>query len=281
MASRNYRVQAMRSARERADKILLECAKTRKARNRIRSGEVLVAEGDSWFDYPGPDILDLLEDEHGYEVEDVAHKGDRVEDMAYSSGQLAKFIRKIEKIVDRGSKPKAILLSGGGNDISGDELKQMLNHSQSSAPGLNPMSLDAVIDFRLQDSYTYILQSVTTVCQKRIGHKVPILVHGYDYAVPDGRGFWGGWGPLPGPWLRPALLAKGYTDKVEQQRIIDELIDRFNKMISGLVKMPGLKHVRYVNLLGLLPRTKLGWANELHPSKAGFKLVTQEFANSL
>ena len=280
MASRNYRAQAVRSARERAEEVLLECDKKRTARNRNRSGKVLVAEGDSWFDYPGPDILDLLEDIHGYEVEDVAHARDKIEDMAYSNGQLAKFIRKVEKIVDRGSKPKAILLSGGGNDVAGDELKQLLNHAQSSAPGLNPNALDAVIDFKLQDSYIHILQAVTTVCQRRIGRKIPILVHGYDYPFPDGRGFWGGWGPLPGPWLRPALLAKGYMDKVEQQDIINELINRFNQMISGLVRLPGFKHVRYVNLLGLLP-TKAWWANELHPSKAGFKRVTQEFAKNL
>ena len=49
---------------------------------------VLVAEGDSWFDYPWEDVLELLEDNYGYDVEAVAHKGDRVEHMAYSGGNL-------------------------------------------------------------------------------------------------------------------------------------------------------------------------------------------------
>src|SRR5512143_3577372 len=43
---------------------------------------VLIAEGDSWFDYPLQDVLKLLEDEHGFDVESVAHRGDRIEDMA-------------------------------------------------------------------------------------------------------------------------------------------------------------------------------------------------------
>src|SRR5262245_10980447 len=43
---------------------------------------VLVAEGDSWFDYPMTDVLRILEDHFGYEVESVAHKGDRIENMA-------------------------------------------------------------------------------------------------------------------------------------------------------------------------------------------------------
>jgi hypothetical protein len=36
---------------------------------------LLVAEGDSWFDYPLHDVLSMLEDEHGFDVESVAHKG--------------------------------------------------------------------------------------------------------------------------------------------------------------------------------------------------------------
>src|SRR5688572_3559393 len=45
---------------------------------------ILVAEGDSWFDYPFNDVLSMLEDEHGFDIESVSHKGDTVEDMAYS-----------------------------------------------------------------------------------------------------------------------------------------------------------------------------------------------------
>src|SRR5258708_98585 len=52
---------------------------------------LLVAEGDSWFDYPLHDVLSMLEDEHGFDVESVAHKGDTVEDMAYSDGQFDDF----------------------------------------------------------------------------------------------------------------------------------------------------------------------------------------------
>jgi len=74
---------------------------------------LLIAEGDSWFDYPLHDVLSLLEDEHGYEVESVAHKGDRVEDMAYTGGQFEEFARRLEKLLRHGRVPDAILLSGG------------------------------------------------------------------------------------------------------------------------------------------------------------------------
>src|SRR5437762_13000112 len=74
---------------------------------------LLVAEGDSWFDYPFHDVLTMLEDEHGFDVESVAHRGDTVEDMAYSGGQFDSFARLLEKVLRQGRVPDAVLLSGG------------------------------------------------------------------------------------------------------------------------------------------------------------------------
>src|SRR5229473_2502907 len=57
-------------------------ASTLRALGPAVSTGLLIAEGDSWFDYPFHDVLRLLEDDHGYDVESVAHRGDTVEDMA-------------------------------------------------------------------------------------------------------------------------------------------------------------------------------------------------------
>ena len=54
-------------------------------------GAILVAEGDSWFDYPWHDVLNFLEDDYNYSVESVAHHGDSIENMAYADGQLDGF----------------------------------------------------------------------------------------------------------------------------------------------------------------------------------------------
>jgi hypothetical protein len=97
-----------------------------------RTVGVLVAEGDSWFDYPMQDVLRLLEDDYLYDVESVAHKGDCVEDMAHSKGQFEEFARRLEKLLGEGKVPRAILLSGGGNDIAGDEFAILLNHAAST-----------------------------------------------------------------------------------------------------------------------------------------------------
>ena len=101
----------------------------------MQTAGVLVAEGDSWFDYPFNDVLSELEDRFGYDVESVAHKGDPIEDMAYASGQLDGFARLLEKILARGTPLKAILLSGGAMT-----LRAMSLPCCSSIPG--PRSRD-------------------------------------------------------------------------------------------------------------------------------------------
>jgi len=248
------------------------------------SSGVLIAEGDSWFDYPWTDILRVLEDEHGYDVESVAHAGDRVEQMAYSGGQLEEFSRQLEKLVRTGRIPKAILLSGGGNDIAGPEFGMLLNHAASAIAGLNEQVVSGVIDQRLRVAYLTIFAAATQICQKWLQRTVPILVHGYDYPIPDGRGFLGGLSFLPGPWLEPGFRDKGFEKLDDRKSIAKQLIDRFNTMLSGVAALPQFKHVTYVDLRTTLSsgtNYKQSWDNELHPTVKGFEMVTDRFVQVL
>jgi hypothetical protein len=245
---------------------------------------VLVAEGDSWFDYPLNDVLRLLEDDHAYDVESVAHKGDRVEEMAYGGGQLEELTRRLEKLLRRGVVPKAVLLSGGGNDVAGGEFGMLLNHARSAVRGLNEQVVTGVIDQRVRFAYVTILSAITHVCEQRLGRRLPILVHGYDYPVPDGRGFLGGWWFLPGPWLEPGFREKGFDDLQERIALARQLIDRFNTMLQGVVGMSEFAHVTYADIRGTLSvgaDYKRWWANELHPSPRGFERVTERFVAAL
>jgi lysophospholipase L1-like esterase len=249
------------------------------------SPRVLIAEGDSWFDYPFTDVLKELEDNHGYDIESVSHKGDTIEEMAYSGGQLDDLIRALEKVIREGRIPDAVLLSGGGNDVAGDEFAFLLNHAASANPGLNDQVVQGVIDDRIRNAYITVLTSVSTVCEESLGAPLPVLVHGYGYAVPDGRGFWGGWGPLPGPWLEPGFFQKGYLNLAANTNTVMTLIDRFNTMISGLPALPGFEHVRYVNVRDSLSNAAQDyedwWSDELHPTRRGFRAVADRFVAQL
>ena len=245
---------------------------------------VLLAEGDSWFDYPWSDVLSELEDNYGFDVESVSHRGDRIEEMAYSTGQLVKLVRKLEKMIRLNKAPKAILISGGGNDVAGESFAALLNHARSENPGINQQVLSGFLDVRIRSAYLTILSAVTEVSKRQLGRPVPILLHGYDYAVADGRGFWGGWGALPGPWLEPGFREKGYEDRLQRQRIVDQLIDRLNDMLKFLGDVNGLEHVRHLDLRGTLKNDqtyKDWWDNELHPTRRGYQAVAAKFAKAL
>jgi lysophospholipase L1-like esterase len=243
---------------------------------------LLIAEGDSWFDYPFNSVLGELEN-LSYEIESVAHRGDTAEEMAYDASQLAKLAGLFEKLEQRGEVPRAILLSGGGNDVAGNELAVVLNHKQSGLPAVNEEVARGVIVGRLRIAMASLIGALTELSRRTFGRKVPVLVHGYDYPVPDGRGYIGGFWVLPGPWLEPAFRLKGYADMNERARVMTDLIDRFNDMVASLAGQPGLEHVTYVNLRRTLSNELEGkkykklWANELHPTDLGFKTVAAEF----
>ena len=243
---------------------------------------LLIAEGDSWFDYPFNSVLGELEN-LSYQIESVAHRGDTAEEMAYDPSQLAKLAGLFEKLGQRDEVPRAILLSGGGNDIAGTELSVVLNHKQSGLPAVNEEVAKGIILGRLRFAMASLISAVSELSRKSFGRTIPVLVHGYDYPVPDGRGYIGGFWVLPGPWLEPAFRQKGYADMDERVRVMVGLIDRFNEMIESLPGQPGLEHVIYVNVRRTLSNELEGrkykklWANELHPTDLGFQSVAAEF----
>lgn len=254
-------------------------------RGKQNSG-VLLAEGDSWFDYPFYDVLGELEDRHGYEVYgSVAKRGDTVEDMAYDVNQLGKVARMFQKVAGRLRKeeraPRAILLSGGGNDIAGGELAVLLNHARSGQPVLHDRIVQGVITERLGLAMTTLISAVTALSEGYFQKTLPIVLHGYAHPVPDGRGYKGGWGPLPGPWLEPGFRQKGHNDTRRNTEVMEQLIDVFNEMIRGVARARGHGHVSYVDLRDVLvnsPRSyEKDWSNELHPTRQGFRKVAAAF----
>ena len=234
----------------------------------------LLAVGDSWFDYPIHDILTRLDDNYGYNIESSAHRGDPIEAMVSRVGQLDKFARCMDKIVALGATPKAILVSGGGDDIAGKEFGMLINNIDlQPIPGWNDQILAGVIDTRVAAAYRLMLLSINSLCQKSLGRTFPILVHGYDYPVPDGRGFLGGGWLLPGPWLKPGFDEKLFGDVNVTTQMMTTIIDRFNTMLQNLVREPDFRNVTYINLRNTLPNAQANykdwWANEIHPNAGG------------
>src|SRR5688500_10520243 len=250
---------AIAHGRRQARRVLASRKQSVVARASAASPGVVVAEGDSWFDYPFFDVLERLEDRFQYRVESVAHKGDTVEEMAYDTTQLTKLARLFEKVKADRRVPRAILLSGGGNDIAGEELGVLLNHASANLGDVNESVVTGVIDERLRFAMTSVISAVTALAQQHFQKKIPVVIHGYAYPVPDGRGYASGFWILPGPWLEPGFRQKGYVTpdmkKIDLPRctaIMKRLMDRFNQMVASIAGAPGLEHVRYLDLRPVL-----------------------------
>ena len=248
---------------------------------------VLVAEGDSWFDYGFTDVLNVLESEYQYDVRAVSHGGDSLEQITYNREQLADLTFALKKIRDQKKIPKAILLSGGGNDIAGEELVMLLNHANS---GLHPVSntmLDEIMNVRMRTAYISLIGAVTKLSKEYFKKEIPILVHGYDYPVPDNRGVLGGFWVLPGPWLHPSFSKKGHIHFSKNIDDMEKIINELNVMLRNLANDDKLRHVHFVELTGTLSRElrneqyKHDWTDELHPTRSGFRDIAKKFEKVL
>ena len=247
----------------------------------------VVAEGDSWFSYMPPnDVLSCLRTsdwgDRRYRVHDRAKAGGLLNDMVYGRDMVDTY----ELL--RAYPPDVFLFSGGGNDIAGPELFCMLHHRQAvllngDLPAVNHKALHGIVTEVVGGAYRDLVRLIR-IQAARIGKpELPIVLHGYDYAIPDGRG-WGwfqGAGPFPGPWLDPSLTRKGY-DREEhagvRQQIVVALIDAFNAAVAEVAASN--PHVHHVDLRGTLVGVAQ-WANELHPTREGFRAVTQKIESRI
>ena len=243
---------------------------------------LIVGLGDSWFDHPGADVLSSLED-GGYEVEAIAHCGETLENMAFNVRLLGDLHRLLTRVKQSGRAPKAVLLGGGANDLAGEEFAVLLNHASSGLPALNPTVLDGLVDRRLKVALAHWIGAVDAVGRGVFGLPLKIVIHGYDYPVPDGRGTTLGGLQARWPALRPAFCSKGHTNLQRNRGVVRELINRLNDMQISLVEeleLPNLVHVDLRNTLSAVLYEN-DWDNELAPTESGFRALARRIAGAI
>lgn len=231
-------------------------------------GRTIIAEGDSWFDYDilGPDLIDYLRSRHKCMViKNFARAGDTLENMVYGTEYTPGFQRRtpqFETTIDlvREHRPKAFLFSGGGNDIAGAEFAAFLNHRESSDVPLRAWYADEIFNVQMPAMYERMIERVLEASPR-----THIFSHGYGSAIPSGVparfALW-----TFGPWLRPGLVSKGWTDLAQGRAVVAELIERFNAMLAALADRHDRFH--HVDLRPVIDDSD--WENELHLGPEGF-----------
>jgi lysophospholipase L1-like esterase len=262
-----------------------ELVSTRSMQARFRRAApqgLVVGLGDSWFDSPGADILSSLED-LGYEVESIAHCGETLENLAFNGGLLGDFHRLLARVKQKGETPSAILLGGGSNDLAGEEFPALLNHASSGLPALNPVVLGGLVDCRLKAALAHWIGAVDTAARGVFGLPLKIVIHGYDYPVPDGRATNLGGPTARRPALRPAFWSKGHTNLQRNRGVVRELVNRLNDMQTSLVEeleLPNLVHVDLRNTLSAVLYEN-DWDTELAPTESGFLALARRMAAAI
>jgi hypothetical protein len=163
-------------------------------------------------------------------------------------------------------KPDAILFSGGGDDIAGDQFCIYLN-SAPAASGLNLQRLDLALE-GVKASYLDLL-----AFRDRYAGDVPVFGHCYDFPIPNGRH-----PDCIGPWLKPSLDFNGWHDQTQATAIVREALVRFRDLLVSLAQNASMKF-KLIDTQGTLVRDD--WANELHPFPSGFAKIAERFVAAL
>ena len=241
---------------------------------------VLVAEGDSWFNFPIllEDVIDHLSAD--FSIWSVDAPGDTLQNMVIDNPEY------MQALQSQKNKVSAFLFSGAGNDILGEDqtgaavLPQILRKYQKDKPAewyVGTRAFTNKLAF-IEKCYSKVFSDVEAAFPK-----LPVICHSYDFAIPGGG---------PGDPRRPRYAAQDHwlgrpmremlniTDPTLQREIVAMMITRLNALIAGLCggNMPG---GTFRNAwLTPTPRTLLQiglWNDELHPTGQGYGMIADKF----
>jgi S1-C subfamily serine protease len=236
--------------------------RNRKYKMRMRnwSGVRMVAEGDSWFQYPF-----LLKDTIDHLI-DLKHFKYAIYGLSEAGDLLSNMVREdeiSEAIEDK--DPHVLLISGGGNDMVGDDRIASMVHPFSANRKAEDYPNKQFNDFmrELERLYRGLFDRVLSDKPH-----LKIICHGYDNAF-----------PFNGPWLGKPLAKQKITNKTLQHEIVTEMIRRFNETLEQIAAdyVGSVYHVDCREVIGA--RSK--WHDELHPKDAGYFKVAELFDKTI
>jgi hypothetical protein len=241
----------------------------------LDSGENVdvLAIGDSWFHYPANNLLTPL---HAAldrpTIYAIGENGARADELARGS-----WLANFKKLLAQFPSIRLVCISAGGNDFAGvgDLDDTILAPDCSGATTLAACyrdgQPDGVFD-AVGAAYRTLLRAVGAARPQ-----ATVLVHNYDYAIPDGRS-------LPG--IRSWLKLPMDNDRVPtagaplgglRREIVRDLIDQLTIRLSDMeTAWNGLGGPKLDLVWSAGTLDDAAWANELHPKPSGFNRLVSE-----
>lgn len=228
-------------------------------REKKPNGVMIVSEGDSWFQYPLVlyDVIDqLYRIRDDYLIRGLSAAGDLISLMR-QSGEMFEAVEQHE--------PAFLLLSGGGNDLVGDaRLSRLLpRYDRSRRP---EDYINATVVQALDKIFKEYDQIIGRMRSEHPDTK--LILHGYGWAIPRGRGTWLG-KPLLERGVPPSELTR------LGREIVRVLINRFNDRLATYQQ----DHKGVIFHVDARPLVRDDqWYDELHPTNDGYRAVAEAFA---
>ena len=241
----------------------------------LDSGENVdvLAIGDSWFHYPANNLITPL---HAAlerpTIYVIGENGARADELAAGS-----WLANFGKMLAQYPSIRLVSISAGGNDFAGvGDLDDRILRPDCSAA----TDVDACFRAGQPDA---VFAAVAVAYRTLIGAvaaarpDVTVLVHNYDYAIPDGRSLPGMRSWLKLPMDNDRVPTAGAPRDGLRREIVRALIDLLTVHLSDLessLNGPGRPAIELVWSAGTLDDTE--WANELHPKSAAFARLVAE-----
>jgi hypothetical protein len=234
----------------------------------------ILAEGDSWFDYPFPlfggGIIPRLSSLLGVPILNLAKAGDEVRYML-GVEERTEIIEQLTQGCPAGGQWEALLFSGGGNDIVDNPMALWIRDFDASIPverHIHQPRFDSALAL-VRAGYEDLI-----ALRDQLSPDTHLFFHAYDFAIPDGRG-----ACHLGPWLKPTFDLRKFKSRAAASAVVREMLGQFAVMLADLAAAH--PRITLINGQGLLPAKTASWHNELHPAKQGFKQFAQLFHDSL
>ncbi|WP_026971588.1 SGNH/GDSL hydrolase family protein [Aliagarivorans marinus] len=237
--------------------------------------KVILAEGDSWFAYPGlwggvgtrSNVINVLAENDDFLLFNTSSNGDEAVAMVSGEAKLSLMKRLSRQHFD------VLLFSGGGNDIVGKFDFDFILKERSSGENWQDCLEHHRIELKLtQIELAYELLALM-VAQYSRNPETQIVTHTYDICPPSPVGF-----KLfravevMESWVWPHMKAKGFDDEDEQKAVITHLLTEFKKRVQHVASRHD--NLTVVDTHGTVADDE--WLNEIHPNPAGFRKVARK-----
>lgn len=226
---------------------------------------VIICEGDSWFNHP---FLHDIPEQLKYFGYSILHSN-RPGKLLKESLDQANFLAPLKDA--RKPQIKALLLSGGGNDLinwrKGNAAFSPI--FRKAGPGHPPEDyIDAAKVKEALGEMTKCLEAIADKLREAKAAKLPVLLHGYDFISPKKYGP----SPFKGTWVDRQFDAIGASaDAQFRKRISTKLQDAWIQAYKDICVQLGWHFIATQNVV------KERWHDEIHPRDFAFYDVSSVY----